>query len=73
MTQDEINAAEWQDFANWHVGLFYFSPRDSRSFVPKKEPGFGVTANLARPVGVAFVLAILVLLGAVVLRAIGVF
>jgi hypothetical protein len=37
MRQTEIDDAEWQNPRNWHAG-FYFSRRDSRSFVEKASP-----------------------------------
>ena len=60
MSQSEINDTEWQDAANWRVGTFYFSRRDSRAFVPKRHALLGATINFAKPIGVAFLLGILV-------------
>ena len=52
-TQDEINQSEWENDANWRVGLFYYSARDSRDWVPKRSMfsrrRFGGTPNFARP------------------------
>ena len=53
MTQDEINRAEWQNPHNWSdpiIGL-YFSKRDTRTWVPKRNPKMGWTLNLAHPAG----------------------
>jgi uncharacterized membrane protein len=42
---------EWENPANWKVGLFYYAPNDPRPWVPKKSTlgrrRFGVTPNLA--------------------------
>ena len=61
MTQREIDDAEWHNPANWHGGLLgiYYSKRDSRSFVPKRNPIMGITINFARPLGIAFLVGIL--------------
>jgi len=48
----------------------YHSPRDSRVFVPKPTPSAGITFNLARPLGMAIGLAILVIPIALVIGAI---
>ena len=61
MTQREIDDAEWGNPANWHGGFLgvYYSQRDSRSFVPKRNPIMGVTINFARPGGIVFLTGIL--------------
>ena len=56
MSQVEIDDAEWQNPANWRAGTFYFSRRDSRSFVPKRHAMLGATINFAKPMGLAFLL-----------------
>jgi uncharacterized membrane protein len=42
---------EWENPANWRLGLFYFAPKDPRPWVPKRSSmgrrRFGVTPNLA--------------------------
>jgi uncharacterized membrane protein len=58
MRQTELDDAEWENPDNWHAGL-YFSRRDSRSFVPKRNPVLGATINFARPAGYVFLLCIL--------------
>ena len=58
MRQTEIDDAEWNNPGNWHWG-FYFSRRDSRSFVEKKNPSMGATINFARPAGYGFILGVL--------------
>ena len=61
MTQDEINRREWQKPENWTAGsrwlCVYFSHSDSRVLVPKRNPAHGWTLNLAKPGGVAGLLA----------------
>lgn len=69
MTQDQINAAEWANSANWSspkwIG-FYFSKKDTRAWVPKPIPALGWTVNLAHRKGVFWALGIF---GAAVLVA----
>lgn len=52
-SQDEINDAEWQNPANWRYGLFYYGPRDTRAWVPKRSlfgrRRYGGTPNFAHP------------------------
>ena len=51
--QEDINQSEWEDEANWHWGLFYYSAKDTRDWVPKRSMfsrrRFGGTPNFARP------------------------
>jgi uncharacterized membrane protein len=56
MTQDEIDRREWQDPRNWRGGWLgiYHSPRDSRVWVPKRNPAMGWTVNTARTAGLAW-------------------
>jgi uncharacterized membrane protein len=70
VTQDEIDRAEWENPENWSDSLvgIYFSKRDSRTWVPKRRPGFGWTLNLGRPAGAWWMVGLLAapwLLGAV--------
>lgn len=52
---------------NWKWGFIYYNPSDSRLFVPKRIPAFGITFNFAHRyayivpivIGVLFILAIL--------------
>jgi uncharacterized membrane protein len=47
--QEEIDAEEWANPANWRGWLgWYRSRRDSRTWVPKRNPGLGWTLNFAR-------------------------
>lgn len=53
MAPDETNQKEWDNPQNWSdrwIGL-YFSKRDSRLWVPKRNPRLGWTLNLAHPAG----------------------
>lgn len=72
MTQAEIDDAEWNNPANWHGGPMgiYYSRVDSRAFVPKRNPMFGVTINFARPLGVAFLVGVLVFAGLMVILSV---
>jgi uncharacterized membrane protein len=46
LSQKEIDEREWSNPQNWHC-TFYFSRKDSRTFVPKRR-GYGSTVNFAR-------------------------
>jgi len=50
-TQEEINQKEWEDPANWRGGIFYYGPKDTRPWVPKRSMfgrrRFGGTPNFA--------------------------
>jgi uncharacterized membrane protein len=52
-TQEETDEAEWTSSANWRWGLFYYSAKDSRDWVPKRafygRRRFGGTPNFAKP------------------------
>jgi uncharacterized membrane protein len=48
---------------NYKWGIFYYNPRDSRLFVPKRIPILGFTVNFANP----FSYLILIILLALVL------
>ena len=64
MNQDIINDAEWRNPDNWSavpdIFTMYFSNKDSRTWVPKRIPSMGVTINLAKPGGVAFLYGVIV-------------
>lgn len=49
--QDAINQQEWERDENWSALGIYRSARDSRVWVPKRNPAFGVTVNLAHRAG----------------------
>ena len=68
-SQQEINDSEWGNPANWRGGLFYFSRRDSRVWVPKQVPELGMTLNLGRPLGLAFLVIPFILIVAFIVVA----
>lgn len=47
--QEDINQSEWNNEDNWST--IYFSKKDSRAWVPKKNPAHGVTINFGSKVG----------------------
>ena len=58
--QDAINQAEWDNPDNWTMPICYFSKKDTRWLVPKKNPIMGWTFNLGRTEGAwAFLLLLL--------------
>jgi uncharacterized membrane protein len=56
--QSDIDRAEWANPANWSDSAigFYFSKKDSRILVPKRNPALGWTLNLAHGAGAAWLL-----------------
>ena len=58
-TQDEINQAEWENPDNWTT--IYFSKKDSRSWVPKKNPRHGWTINFGSPYGARWIYYLFIL------------
>ena len=52
-SQDEINQAEWEDPNNWTT--IYFSKKDSRAWVPKRNPKHGSTVNFGNPSGARWI------------------
>lgn len=50
MNQQAINDQEWQNPERWK-NLFYSSSKDSRLWVPKKNPTMGWTVNLGHKYG----------------------
>ncbi|MFK7736343.1 MAG: DUF5808 domain-containing protein [Pirellulaceae bacterium] len=63
MTEQEVNEVEWRSADNWSGGALgvYFCKRDSRVWVPKKQPWMGWTLNLAHPAGVWWLFGLLTL------------
>ena len=63
MNQKEINEQEWLNPENWTKGskwlIAYFSHKDSRAVVPKKNPKHGWTINFAKPKGVAILISMI--------------
>lgn len=63
MDQREINEKEWENQENWSGSgsvSFYFSKRDTRTWVPKKIPWMGWTLNLGRPAGAWWLVGFLI-------------
>ena len=52
--QQELDEKEWTNSANWKFGLFYYSEKDSRPWVPKRSMfgrrRYGGTPNFAKSV-----------------------
>lgn len=61
MNEKERNRLEWENPDNWSDALVgvYFSKRDTRTWVPKRRPGFGWTLNLGRPAGAWWLVGLL--------------
>jgi uncharacterized membrane protein len=57
--QRTINQNEWANPDNWSVG-FYFSKKDSRTWVPKSVPWMGWTVNLGTRAGACWMLGFLI-------------
>jgi uncharacterized membrane protein len=53
MNQEEIDRAEWENPDNWST--IYFSKKDSRSWVPKRNPKHGSTINFGHPSGARWI------------------
>jgi uncharacterized membrane protein len=67
--QDELDRMRL-DPDNYKWGIFYFNPRDSRIFLPKRIPFMGFTLNFANPY--AYLIMILLLAVILFLTRIGV-
>lgn len=53
---------EWEnDPDNWIFGMFYYNPKDKRSYFPKRIHEFGWHANYANPIFIV-IIALLVLI-----------
>ncbi|MGE5352382.1 MAG: DUF5808 domain-containing protein [Acidobacteriota bacterium] len=46
---------------SWYLGVFYFNPKDTRMFLPKRS-GLGITINFANPLAVIFTVLLIVLI-----------
>ena len=57
--QEAIDRAEWEDPSNWST--IYFSKRDSRLSVPKRNPKHGWTINFAHPKGARWIYYLILL------------
>ncbi|CAA6695101.1 MULTISPECIES: DUF5808 domain-containing protein [unclassified Lentimonas] len=62
MTQKEINVNEWKNPDNWSGSIFgfYFSKKDTRTWVPKSIPWMGWTLNLGKPAGARWMIGFLI-------------
>jgi uncharacterized membrane protein len=63
MGQKDINLSEWQNRENWSGPgwvSFYFSKKDSRTWVPKSIQWMGWTLNLGKPAGAYWFFGLLV-------------
>ena len=49
LTQEEFNQAEWDNPDNWSI--IYFSKKDLRTTVPKRNQKHGSTINFGSPAG----------------------
>jgi uncharacterized membrane protein len=58
--QDELDRMRL-DPDNYKWKIFYFNPRDSRIFIPKKNPIMGITLNFANPFSYLILLLLLAL------------
>ncbi len=71
---DERNKAEWENPDNWTSPGFYFSKRDTRWIVPKRNPVLGWTFNLGNKKGawamlISFLIPTLIMTGIVIFIA----
>jgi len=48
-SQNKLNQTEWENPDNW--SSIYFSKKDNRTFVPKRNPKHGKTINFASTSG----------------------
>ncbi|MEO5359416.1 MAG: DUF5808 domain-containing protein [Nitrospirota bacterium] len=72
---DEINKSEWENRDNWTSPGFYFSKKDTRWLVPKRNPALGWTFNIGNTKGawamlLSFLIPMLIIIGVVVFGAI---
>ncbi|MBF0554821.1 MAG: hypothetical protein HQK96_09755 [Nitrospirae bacterium] len=68
---DDINKSEWENPENWTSPGFYFSKKDTRWVVPKRNQALGWTFNLGHMKGawamlLSFLIPTIILLGIVV-------
>jgi uncharacterized membrane protein len=69
---DQINKSEWENQGNWTSPGFYFSKKDTRWIVPKRNPVLGWTFNLGNKTG-AWAMFLSVLIPTIILFGITVF
>lgn len=76
-SQEEQNRSEWESPENWTLPVgIYFSKRDTRWIVPKRNPALGWTFNLGTQKGAWCFLAmvlipVLILAGVVLVLSFG--
>jgi uncharacterized membrane protein len=72
MDQRDVNDREWHDPANWTGAVFprYASERDTRLWVPKRNPALGSTLNFAHPASMRWLVGLLLVPAAIALGAI---
>ncbi|HEX2868518.1 MAG TPA: DUF5808 domain-containing protein [Ignavibacteriales bacterium] len=63
ITKKWRNKAE-DEAKSWYLWGFYFNPKDSRMFLPKRS-GLGITINFANPWAVAILIVLIVLIIAI--------
>ena len=71
--QNEINLQEWKNPDNWST--IYFSKKDSRAAVPKKNPSQGITINFGHKKGarwIYYIMLIFLLIGGLIGFSIGI-
>ena len=58
---------EWEnDPNNWIFGMFYYNPKDTRSYFPKRIKEFGWHANYANPIFIIIIaFFVLIILAAI--------
>ena len=52
VNQEQLNEKEWENPENWKLGIFYYSHKDTRFWVPKRSMmgrrRYGGTPNMAK-------------------------
>jgi len=71
-TTDETNESEWKNQGNWTSPGFYFSKKDTRWIVPKRNPALGWTFNLGHKKG-AWAMLLLFLMPTIIMLGIIIF
>ncbi len=71
---DQINKSEWEKQDNWTSPGFYFSKKDTRWIVPKRNPVLGWTFNLGNKKGAwamlfSFLIPTFILVGIIIFIA----
>lgn len=71
VNNDQVNKSEWENPDNWTSPGFYFSKRDTRWIVPKRNPVLGWTFNLGNKKGawamlLSFLIPTVILAGVII-------